>query len=52
MYLDKVYQELTTQYGFSPKPALVGLSREGLGVYRWALENADKVARIYFDNGV
>jgi lysophospholipase L1-like esterase/pimeloyl-ACP methyl ester carboxylesterase len=43
------YQELTSRYGLSPKPALVGLSRGGLYCYNWAAANPDKVACIYAD---
>ncbi|MBI5761582.1 MAG: alpha/beta hydrolase [Planctomycetales bacterium] len=44
-----LYRELTEKYGFSPKPALVGLSRGGLYCYNWAAANPDKVACIYGD---
>lgn len=44
-----LYQELTTQYGFSTKPSLVGLSRGGLYCYNWAAANPDKVSCIYAD---
>lgn len=43
------YQELTTKYGLSKKPSLVGLSRGGLYCYNWAEANADKVSCIYAD---
>ena len=43
------YHELTGRYGFSRKPALVGLSRGGLYVFNWAIANPDKVACIYGD---
>lgn len=43
------YAELTTKYGFSKKPALVGLSRGGLYCYNWAEANPDKVSCIYGD---
>ena len=46
---DKFYAELTEKYGFSKKPALVGLSRGGLYCYNWAIANPDKVACIYAD---
>jgi pimeloyl-ACP methyl ester carboxylesterase len=51
-YLDVVYKELTGRYGLAKKPALEGLSREGLGIYRWASANPEKVGCIYLDNGV
>jgi lysophospholipase L1-like esterase/pimeloyl-ACP methyl ester carboxylesterase len=44
-----LYRELTRRYGFSTKPALVGLSRGGLYCYNWAAANPDKVACIYGD---
>ena len=35
------YGELTTKYGLSKRPALVGLSRGGLYCYNWAEANPD-----------
>jgi pimeloyl-ACP methyl ester carboxylesterase len=46
---NKFYRELTEQYGFAKKPALVGLSRGGLYCYNWAIANPDKVACLYGD---
>ncbi len=46
------YEVLTTQYGFSPKPALEGVSRGGLFIYNWAARNPDHVACIYADTPV
>lgn len=43
------YQDLTTRYGLSKKPSLVGLSRGGLYCYNWAAANPDKVSCIYAD---
>lgn len=43
------YNELTQQYDFAKKPALVGLSRGGLYCYNWAAANPQKVACIYGD---
>jgi len=43
------YQELTSCYGLSKKPSLVGLSRGGLYCYNWAAANPDKVSCIYAD---
>jgi lysophospholipase L1-like esterase/pimeloyl-ACP methyl ester carboxylesterase len=43
------YQEMTTRYGLSKKPSLVGLSRGGLYCYNWAAANPDKVSCIYAD---
>lgn len=46
---NNLYRELTRRYGFSTKPALVGLSRGGLYCYNWAAANPDKVSSIYGD---
>ena len=46
---DALYAFLTQQHGFSPKPALEGMSRGGLFVYNWAASHPDKVACIYAD---
>ncbi|HEY3329299.1 MAG TPA: hypothetical protein VGK19_04710 [Capsulimonadaceae bacterium] len=46
---DPFYDLLVNQYGFSPKPALEGLSRGGLYIYRWAAVNTDKVGCLYGD---
>jgi len=46
---NQCYAELTTSYGLSKKPALVGLSRGGLYCYNWATSNPDKVSCIYGD---
>ena len=46
---DKFYGLLTEQYGFSPKPALEGMSRGGLIIYSWAAANPNRVACIYGD---
>ncbi len=43
------YQELTTRYGLSAKPVLVGLSRGGLYCYNWAAANPGQVSCIYAD---
>lgn len=43
------YKELTTRYGLSAKPALVGLSRGGLYTYNWAIANPAKVSCLYED---
>jgi lysophospholipase L1-like esterase len=44
-----VHKELTGNFGFAAKAALVGLSRGGLYVYNWAIANPGKVACIYGD---
>lgn len=46
---NQCHAELTTHYGLSKKPALVGLSRGGLYCYNWAIANPDKVSCIYGD---
>ena len=46
---DQFYALLTEQHGFSPKPALEGMSRGGLIIYNWAAANPDRVACIYGD---
>ncbi len=46
---DECYAELTTKYGLSTKPSLVGLSRGGLYCYNWAIANPSKVSCIYGD---
>ena len=40
---------MTTRYGFSPKPALVGLSRGGLYCYNWATAHPTQVSCLYGD---
>ena len=50
--LDSVYQEVTTQLGLSKRVALIGLSREGLTVCRWAAANPGRVSAIYLDHAV
>jgi len=46
---DKLYAYLTTQQGFSKRPALEGMSRGGLIIYNWAAANPHKVSCIYGD---
>ncbi len=46
---NQCYAALTTDYAFSTKPALVGLSRGGLYCYNWAIANPTKVSCIYGD---
>lgn len=46
---NQCYATLTTDYAFSTKPALVGLSRGGLYCYNWAIANPTKVSCIYGD---
>lgn len=49
---EKLYAELREKRGFSPKPALVGISRGGLYVNAWTRLHPDKVSVLYLDNGV
>jgi sialidase-1 len=44
---EKFYQHLISNYAFSKKPVLEGVSRGGLYVYAWAKRNPDKVSFIY-----
>lgn len=44
--LTKLYEELVSRRGFSPKPCLLGRSRGGLWVTSWAVENPGKVAGV------
>ena len=46
---NEFYKVLTQTYGLAEKPGLVGLSRGGLYVYNWAIQNPDHVACIYGD---
>lgn len=50
--MDAIYETLVQNYGFSKKPAMVGLSREALSICRWASANPEKVGCIYLDHGV
>ena len=47
---DVWYSFLTEKYGFSKKPAFVGMSKGGVNEYDWATVNPDKVSCIYADN--
>jgi pimeloyl-ACP methyl ester carboxylesterase len=46
---DVLYAELTGTYGFSPRPALEGLSRGGLYCYNWAAAHPTQVCCVYGD---
>lgn len=46
---NRVYDHLTTHFGFAQKVGLVGLSRGGLYCYHWAIANPDRVACLYGD---
>jgi pimeloyl-ACP methyl ester carboxylesterase len=43
------YKLLTEQHALSKKPVLLGMSRGGLYVYRWAAAHPDEVGLIYGD---
>ncbi|MGE3311830.1 MAG: GDSL-type esterase/lipase family protein [Limisphaerales bacterium] len=46
---NRVHQHLMSEFGFSARPGLVGLSRGGLYCYNWATANPTRVACIYGD---
>jgi len=49
---DALYPLMTKKYGMAKKPALMGLSREGLAIARWAAANKGKVSCLYMDKAV
>ncbi|MEI6323776.1 MAG: hypothetical protein WCP60_11845 [bacterium] len=49
---DPLYTEMTTRYGLSQKVALMGLSRQGLAIARWAADHPGKVSCLYMDKAV
>ena len=49
---DELYPVMTQKYGMAKKPALMGLSREGLAIARWAAANRGKVSCLYMDKAV
>jgi len=49
---DALYPVMTQKYGMARKPALMGLSREGLAIARWAAANRGKVSCLYMDKAV
>lgn len=46
---DRCYKYLTSQLGFSRRPALEGMSRGGLMIYHWAIAHPRQVSCIYGD---
>lgn len=46
---DVFYTDLTGEHGFAKEVVLEGMSRGGLIVYNWAIQNPEKVAVIYGD---
>jgi pimeloyl-ACP methyl ester carboxylesterase len=49
---EKLYDLLVRDYGLSPKPGLIGLSRGALYCMAWAAAHPDKTLAVYLDNGV
>lgn len=49
---DRLYNEMTETYGLSKRLSLMGLSRQGLAMTRWAAANPGKVSCIYLDKAV
>lgn len=49
---DAVYKIMTEKYGLSPRFAMMGLSRQGLSIARWAAQNPGKVTCLYMDKAV
>jgi acetyl esterase/lipase len=49
---DAAYRLMTERYILSHEVVLMGLSREGLPVLRWAAENPGKVSCLYLDKAV
>ncbi|KAA6338495.1 hypothetical protein EZS27_013499 [termite gut metagenome] len=47
---DVWYKFLTKEYGLSPKPAFIGMSRGGANAYTWGTNHPDKVSAICADN--
>lgn len=43
------YQTLTTDYELNSKPVLEGMSRGGLIVFNWTVQNPEKVSCLYVD---
>ncbi|MDA0590946.1 MAG: prolyl oligopeptidase family serine peptidase [Planctomycetota bacterium] len=46
---DRFYKFLTTEHGFSRRPALEGMSRGGLIIYHWAIKHPTQISCIYGD---
>jgi len=49
---DGVYAEMTSRYGLSKRLSLMGVSREGLAIARWAAGHPGKVCCLYMDKAV
>jgi hypothetical protein len=49
---DEFYVYLTEKCDFGKKPILEGLSRGGLPIFNWSIQNPTKVSCVYADNAV
>ena len=49
---DGLYRDMTSKYGLANQVAMMGLSREGLAIARWAAANPGKVSCLYMDKAV
>ena len=49
---DRFYEALIAEHELAPRPALEGVSRGGLFVYRWAALHPERVSCIYADTPV
>ena len=49
---DGVYREMTGKYGLAERVGMLGLSREGLAIARWAAANPGRVSCLYMDKAV
>jgi pimeloyl-ACP methyl ester carboxylesterase len=49
---DAVYDEMTTRYGLGKRVSLMGVSREGLAIARWAAAHPGRVPCLYMDKAV
>lgn len=47
---DVWYEFLTEEYGLSPRPAFIGMSRGGANAFTWGIAHPDKVSAICADN--
>ena len=49
---DSVYDEMTNKYGLSKRVTLLGVSRQGLSIARWAAGHPGWVSCLYMDKAV
>jgi hypothetical protein len=47
--MDTLYNFLTTNFGLSKKPHLIGISRGGLYIYNWGRANTSRLSCVYGD---